>query len=422
MKEKLTHLFRTGFFHIFGSSVVNKILVFLSNVVLVRILTKAEYGVFTCAWNLYSLVLLANGLGVESGLLQLCSERSGDTAFADRMRCYAARIGMGVDVILAVLLAGIGLFIPLTIPAANSLVVLLSFLPMLQLIFMLTSASLRAQKRNQDFSRYTVINTAAILLCTALGACLFRETGMVLGYYAAYTISALTGFGIMKIRLFDHQLKPDREDRKALRSISLVSMCNNGLSQMMYLIDIFVLGLVAAEETTLASYKVATTIPSALAFIPLALITYLYPYFAEHRRDGKWCLRQYKRILLGLGCFNLMVSAGMVICAPLIIRIFYGEAYLDAVTVFRILSVNYFFSGTFRILSGNLLVTQRKIRFNFWVALISGSVNVIADWIFIQRWQSVGAAFATGLVVLVSSILSTTYLIRTFRKHTDGSG
>ena len=73
-------LFQTGFFHIFGSSVINKILTFLSNVVLVRLISKEAYGVFTYAWNIYSLVLLLNGLGVVSGLLQLCSERADDRA------------------------------------------------------------------------------------------------------------------------------------------------------------------------------------------------------------------------------------------------------------------------------------------------------------------------------------------------------
>ena len=89
---------------------------------------------------------------------------------------------------------------------------------------------------------------------------------------------------------------------------------------------------------------------------------------------------------------------------------------MDAVPVFRLLSVNYFFSGTFRILSGNLLVTQRKLKFNLLVAIISSSANIAADFFFIQWWGSIGAALATVLVVLVSSVFSTTYLIYTFRQ------
>ena len=67
-------------------------------------------------------------------------------------------------------------------------------------------------------------------------------------------------------------------------------------------------------------------------------------------------------------------------------------------------------------MSGNLLVTQRKLKFNLFVAIVSSLTNVIANFFFIQWWGAIGAAIATVLVVLVSSVLSTTYLIITFKR------
>ena len=91
----------------------------------------------------------------------------------------------------------------------------------------------------------------------------------------------------------------------------------------------------------------------------------------------------------------------------------YGVEYLDAVVPFKILTVNYFFSGTFRAIAGNLLVTQRKLGFNTFVAILSGVLNVIADVIFIMNYGSVGAAVATLSIVVLCSILNTVYLIVT---------
>ena len=65
-------------------------------------------------------------------------------------------------------------------------------------------------------------------------------------------------------------------------------------------------------------------------------------------------------------------------------------------------------------------MTQRKLGFNFFVALISGGVNVVADFYLISSMGSIGAALATVLVVIVSSILSTAYLIYTFKKNQKG--
>ena len=414
---KIKTLFRTGFFHIFGSSVINKIIAFMSSVVLVRILTKAEYGVFTYAWNIYSIILIFNGMGIESGVLQVSSEHSGDTEFGDRASNYGIRYGVKFDLILVAIILLIGLFAPLKIEASREILCMLCLLPMSQILFQMTTTYLRAQKRNQEFARLTVLNTALIFVVSAGCAFIFREKGLVFGYYAAYLSSFAVGFLIYHVRIFNNSESLEDRERKGLLKIAAISMVNSGLSQLMYLLDVFVLGIVDPQETLLASYKVATMIPSALAFIPLALITYLYPYFAEQRGDGNWCLKRYKQIGLGLGGLNLVISGILFAGAPLIIRLLFGEQYLDAVPVFRILSVNYFFSGTFRILSGNLLVTQRKLKFNLLVAIVSSLTNVVADYFFIQWWGSIGAALATVLVVFVSSVLSTIYLIYTFRHN-----
>lgn len=415
--SKVKMLFKTGFYHIFGSSVINKIIAFMSNVVLVRILTKTEYGIFTYAWNIYSITLIFNGMGIESGVLQVSSEHSGDSEFGDRASNYGIRFGVKFDLILVAVILFIGLFAPLKIEASREILCMLCLLPMSQILFQMTTTYLRAQKRNQEFARLTVLNTALIFVVSVGCAFIFREKGLVLGYYAAYLGSFAVGMRVYQIRIFNNSTPLEGEEKKDLLKIAAISMVNSGLSQLMYLLDVFVLGIVDPQETILASYKVATMIPSALAFIPLALVTYLYPYFAEHRGDGDWCLRRYKQILLGLGGLNLVVSVVLFVGAPLIIRLLFGEQYLDAIPVFRILSVNYFFSGTFRILSGNLLVTQRKLKFNLLVAIVSSLTNVVTDYFFIQWWGSIGAALATVLVVFVSSVLSTTYLIHTFRQN-----
>lgn len=419
MKDKILKnlkiLFRTGFFHIFGSNVINKIIGFLSSIILVRLLTKAEYGIFTYSWNIYSILILANGLGMESAVLQICSEKTGDDEFCKKATSYGAKIGFGFNCLLCVGLAVIGFFIPLAYNGANTLIKLLCFLPLCQLLYNLTCIVLRYQRKNSEYSKLTIINTSLLLIGSVVGALLFREKGLIFGYYIAYISSAFIGnrfYGVhlgMKTNALVKQVKKD------LISIGLVSMINNGISELLYLLDVFILGIVASNEAVLASYKVATIIPTAMAFIPLSLMTYTYPYFAEHKDDKSWCLSNYKKILFGFGGFNLVISSILFLGANIFVKILFGSQYIDAVPVFRLLAINYFISGTFRIISGNLLVTQRKLKFNTIVAVLSGIVNVIADYFFIQFWGSIGAALATVLVVAFSSIMNTTYLIYTFR-------
>lgn len=416
LSSQIKKLSSTGFFHVFGSNTINKMISFLSTTFLVRILTKGEYGIFTYTWNIYSIIILANGFGMESAVLQLCSENANDENKCSAITNYGAKFGLTFNILLCVIITIIGVVIPLTYDGANELMKILCLLPIFQLVYLLICIVLRYQKKNKEYSALTVINTSAIMLGSVLGAFILRDKGLVYGYYAAYIISIFVGTQYFKVHLFSDKKEIEESEKKDLMSIAFVSMVNNGISELLYLLDVFILGIVASEETILASYKVATIIPTALNFMPLSLMVYLYPYFAEHKDDGRWCLDRYKKIVIGFGSFNLFISMIMVFGADFIITIIFGNQYIDAVSVFRILAINYFISGTFRIISGNLLVTQRKLKFNTLVAALSGLVNVVADFYLIQWWGSIGAALATILVVVVSSVMSTSYLIYTFRK------
>lgn len=415
LKDRLGVIVNSGFLHVFGSSVINKFIAFLSNVVLVRILSKPEYGVFTYAWNIYSLLFLLGGMGISYGILQLTSEHSGDEEYAERALNYGTRFGVVFDLFLVAIILFVGLFVPLKIEASRPLLIALSALPLLELFFEIMTAYLRGQKKHKEYSRLVVLNTSVLFISSAVCALFFRSFGLVIGYYAAYLISFLFGTFILRIRLIRSKL-PVFDDKSAILKISVTSMLNNASTILMYLLDVFVLGIIIPQESILASYKVATLIPTALTFIPLTLFTYFYPYFAEKKDDREWCLKRFKQILLWFGAFNLVLSAVLVIFAPWIISLLYGPQYLDQLMVFRILTVNYFFSSTFRFVAVNILITQRKLKFNFAVSIIITVLNVIADYFFIQWWGTTGAAVATLSVDLLAGILSTVYLVYTLKK------
>jgi len=418
VKTNWRTLFSTGFFHIFGSNVFNKVIAFLSTAVLVRVLTKSEYGIYTYSWNIYSIIVLFNGLGLVSALLQLCSERGNDPEYDSVVGRYSVKTGLLFDILLGLVIVLVAIFAPLKFEGAGTILLLLAVMPAAQFLFDLIQSIYRAQKRNQEFSRLSMLNAFFLFVFSVAGAFLFRERGMVIGMYLSLVITTIYGYGKLGLPPADSR-QITGQDRKALLSIGTISMFNNGISSLLYLLDVFVLGIVAKEETILAGYKVATLIPTNLIFIPQSLVTYLYPYFAEHRNDGRWCLKNYKKVLTGIGSVNAVIMLVMCLFPKLIIRLFFGSQYLDIVPIFRILAINYFIGGTFRTIAGNLLVTQRKLRFNLAVAIISGVTNAVADYFFILRWGAIGAAYATVLVVLIASILNVSYLLFTFKKAAE---
>lgn len=415
IKRTISSLVRTGFFHIFSSSVINKMLTFFSNIVVVRFVSKIDYGVFAYADNIVSMILLASGMGMVSGTFQLCSEKK-ENRDKDEIFKYGTAIGIRVNIILCLIIAFISQFVPVKFESASEYLLLLSINPILMIIFEFQQIYFRSRMENKKYSAISSCNTFLVVMGAILGVFLASVDGMIVGRNIAYIITIIIISLKLSAPVFLKKGEIDRENKIALFKISVVSMLNNGIAQLLYLIDVFLLGILIADETIIASYKVATVIPTAMVFIPSAVVTYIYPYFASHKDDKEWCLIYYNKLIKYFGIINLIMAALMILLAKPIILILYGNQYLDAVTCFRILSVNYFFSSTFRIISGNLLVTQRKLGFNLIVNIISGSINILGNLLLIPYFASIGAAVTTLLVVIISSILSTTYYVYILKK------
>ena len=143
---------------------------------------------------------------------------------------------------------------------------------------------------------------------------------------------------------------------------------------------------------------------------------YVYPYFARNNKNKIWLLKQYKRIIRWFGLFNIILSMLCFLGAKYIICIVFGQQYVIEVNTFRVLSISYFFSATFRVVAGNLLITQRKYMFNLWTSIFSSIINILLNIIFVKKIGAIGAAWATLTISCVTGFVSTGYLIHVFNR------
>ncbi len=391
-----------------------KIIGFLSSIVLVRLVSKADYGTFSYAWNIYSIAMLLSGFGALYALLQLGCENADDEEARLKIYQYAWNRGIIANALIGIAIVGIGLLYPFDMKGVGPMLCMMGFLPLVQYGNEYQTMYLRTERKNREYSRLNILNVGLVFVFAVIGALFVGIGGFVISRYIAYLLLVLFGIRFWKLPIHFRRATLTRKERRDFGHISNVSMVNAGISQLLHLGSVFVLGIMVPDETVIASYKVATTIPTAMGFIPAAIVTYVFPYFAARRENGRWCLKYYGLLTAAAAVFNFVLSLGMIVFAEPVVRLMYGAEYLDSVLPFRILMVSYFFSGTFRTIAGNLLVSQRKLGFNTMVAVVSGIVTIIADVFFILRWQSAGAALATLLVVLLTSVLNTGYLLYVF--------
>lgn len=419
-KIPVKFLIKNGFLHIFSANVINKIIQFCSGVVLVRFFTKEEYGQWSYAGNILSIFLLFEGLGVCSGLLQYASENAGDNERYGILK-LSLKYGITFDVLLGLAVLVFSLIFTLPIKGAVEILGCMFLIPLFTLFFNVVESYLRATLRNFQFSVLTVMNTALFLIGSLSGALLYGVYGVVIGRYAAYIITDAAGFIIMK-REFKAMAAvplPSKNRRLEFFRYSVACMLSNSISGLLYLIDTFLVGLIIKDSSVVASYKTATLIPFALNFIPQSVIIFAYPYFAKAGKEPFKFKRYYISLVRYLGLGNILISTALFVLAPLLIKLVFGSGYEDAVLPFRILSVGYFFAGTFRISAGNILGAIRKVRANLYNAIVSGMLNIVLDVLFILWWGSVGAAISTTCIYIVSGSIANWCIYSYLKKTPD---
>lgn len=411
--KKIKFGYKTGFFHIFSSNILNKIMVFAGGIFLVRFLNKQDFGLYSYSQNLLEIFLLINGFGITEGLLQYGSKTRKRIKKEEYVK-YSLKIGLLSNIFIFLLLILFLTFGKLKIYEAKKILLMMSLLPIFNTFFSIIQIKLRIELKNREMAKISNVNTFLNILGMLIGAYFYGLYGLIIGKYVGIILSIFYSFRYIKYTFIRWKKIEalSQEKKKDIQKFSFIALINNSISQILYIIDIFLIGYLIADKLILASYKIATLIPVALNFIPISVMIYIYPYFAQNSNDIKWVRENYINLLRYSFFINLLISLILVIFSKSIIRFVFSEKYLDAQLPFVILSVGYFFSATLRIPSGNIINAIGKIKFNFYNTLISGIVNIVLDIYFIKKIGSIGASYATLLVFIISGIIGNIFLFK----------
>ena len=421
LMNKLRSLGREGLFHIFGSNVFAKVGGLISSVVVIRGLPKVQYGSFVDADNLYAYIATFLGLGMHNAIKQFCSENISE----DRRNAiygYGSRVGTLGNFLLGGVILLLAEFQRRGGDGTAALyLAMMAGLPLVSYFDLYQSAIFRVKLKNTDYAHTNMVYITCHVLGNILMTLLWGVPGLILSQYLAHIIAALYGRRILqKENLYGAiAATPVRLEDGAKReylSYALVYTLTTFASSVLVLLDVTCLGLVLSSTEILADYKVAATIPSACLFIPSSLTVFYYPKLvraiSESKEKGKQLVRQMAKMYLAVNGF---VFACLELFAPLIIWLIFGEKYTNVVPLFRILSLNFFFSGM-RNLTTHVFAALKKLKVNLVFAIVSGLLNIGLNLLLIPSLGSPGAAYATLTVTCFILGLNVVYLWRFFKK------
>lgn len=418
----IKELYQKGALHIILSSFATKFVGMVGSIFVVKILSKADYGVLGYVENIYGYVFIFAGLGLSNATLRYLI--IGTPEKRKIYYRYIYRLSLLIDVTLAVSMVIVSGFInyPDDFKAATILVPVIALLLPCQDLLNDGLYSLRATFRSKLYAYCSFAVSGLLVL------------GRIVGAYAAGTMGVvvsrvlINGCGALFLYFFTRRLflEPSRgeklstQEKKDVKKYSIQYMLTNGLWSLFMLNDVLILGMFSQNSSAVADYKVAYVLPAAISIFSSSIGLFVGPYFTKHENDKAWVR---KKFVIAYGCTAAIVGFVALLLGflarPLIVML-YGEAYENVVGLMRILLVAAFFNAGLRFTTANLLSAMNRIKYNMIISLLGMLLQIILDILLVRQWSAYGVAISSCIVYLFMAISLLAVFYKEFRTKSGG--
>ena len=385
---------------------------FLITIFVIRILSKSDYGFVAYSLTIISFVAPFVGAGVHQGLLRYGALTKGQfhkkvlfgLTFWKGLK-YSGFIALAILILsplFTIRMSGSGLYL-----ALMSLQIISLF------IFQMIQVYCRLIYRNKIFAIINIQNSLLLLIFNVLMCLLFGGLGYVISIICVPLILGL--FYLKRLRLiginYDHPfVKKVRNSFtfkfKELVSYGLYMSAGGILSQLLYAVDILLIGNLLIDSEMVAQYKASSIIPFSLIILAVAVLTTDFVKLANASKNNRSELKQYYLNYLKIFSF---ISLGIVLFfylfAEPILSIF-GNDYKGHADLMVVFSIGVAGGLLFRVPMGNMLSAIGWPKINAIFSIIILFINVIANYFMILKYGILGAAITTSALMWLSGFLS----------------
>lgn len=406
MAVKLT---KNGAIHVVIGSFLSKFVSLFGSIFIVRLLTKSEYGVLTYYENFTGYFAILAGFGLSSGLLRymlLAQE------LPDKKSCFDRAIFRGTvwNIYLVTICFLVCYFYPHPKIFKGYSLVWLALILCMPFSFCV-NVCLSALRAGFDYKSYAFLAFSTSLILIG-----FRVLGAAIGGLSLTTwtrLAAEIACAVICIiwvnEKFFTAVFPsvlNKAFTKEMDVYSLQIMFTDGLWIIFMLNDLFLLGQISGSETIIADYKVASVIPANLSILTSAIGIFVAPYFIKHENEKNytWVKTKFSLLLKITASITGIFALLCFILAKQLIQLLFGQQYLSAVPVMRILLLASFLNNGVRASMANVLSAMGVQKLNLYVACGGMVLQILLNILLIPIYGGIGVACSSSVVYLSMSL------------------
>ena len=387
--------------YIFSSVVISKLLSLLLSVIVIRILTKEDYGNLMYAYTVISFVMPFMGMGIFQSFIKYAPIQA---FLHERKQLFKYTFFGGIiaSIILIVILIIFTSFITSQIPNSYWYLILFSTLILSLFIFESVKNYLRIFYLNKAYAKLEILHSILVFLS---GIILTYWIGAIGFIIALVSVPLLLSIFLLTKKSF---ISPTNYKftftKKSYWAYGIYTSLGGLVSQLIFSVDIISIGNLLDNATLIAQYKALSLIPFSLLFLPGAIIKTDFVKLVQESKNRVFLISYVKNFML----IFLFASIGLIALVYFfdewIIGLIFGKEYLNQINLLMIFSIGIVGAFLFRVPFGNIMVAIGWTKIATLISIFTLIADVILNYFWIQKWGIQGAAYATSLLLWTSGL------------------
>lgn len=378
-------------FWLFASETLGRLLKMVLVIYAARVLGAAGWGVFSYAISIASLLMIFSDIGINDLVTrEVVQKKEG----------YKTFVSTALLLKVGILLAS-SLLVIIVSPYISHVEEARALFPVIAIVLFfdaMRELGLAINRASEKMERDMIVKSITNALILILGVILLKVRPAPESMALAYAIGSTVGFFTIAI-IIRHDMRSiiSKADKKIVGTVLQLTWpfaLINLIAVVMGNTDVYMLGI-WRSATEIGLYASVQRIWQFLLIIPATLAVPLLPILSREANTDNVRFRNILEKSLALTLIiGIPITLGGIAFAEPIIRIIFGEGYLAAVPILRVIMTMSLLSFPLIPLS-NAIFAYNKQK-SLTVAYLSGIIgNVALNILLIPQYGAVGSAIAT---------------------------
>lgn len=373
---------KRGGFSVLFSTVLIKLSAIVLSIVVVKLLSKEDYGILSYILSIYAIVIVVAGFGGNYALLRFGSITE-SLIIRKTYYDYTQYNGLKYTLLVALLVVLYSFFIPQGMKSAQPIIILMS----IGLFTFYALETMRSYFRiinlNRLYSKINVYNSLILVVSTVILTYLLQ----VYGYIIAIIITPLITFILFRSKIPRIDCKYDIQiSKKEYWGYGIHTSISAIANQIIFSIAPLLLAILNEPQSAIANFRVATIIPLNLLTLPGILMISDFNFLSRNYKNVKSLKKYYISYLKVVIPISLVVFLLLSIYADTVIELLFGKQYLNCKHTYQIFMIATFITYIFRNPLGNILLAVGKAKWNGYNTYVFCGLYILFSLVFYQYW------------------------------------